>query len=112
MLYRALLKFQLTRNSLDDQRPVVKGSDSLFETTKSFGDIDVHLHDKVSAIAFESSMLLFVKDDNDITWLKSGLLITFAAESNFLTIAHTFVDGDFQNLPFAIDFLAVTFLAT
>jgi hypothetical protein len=68
--------FFLTGNSLNNEGSVIECGDKLLESTKCFRDVDFHLHDQVNAVALEQRVLLLVQDNDNVTWLKSRLLIS------------------------------------
>ena len=101
----------LTRNGLDDQRPVIQGSDGLLEAAEGLGDIDVELHDKVDARSLKSGVLLLIQHNDDIARFEPGLLVTLAAEVDLLAVLHALVHCDLKNFALPRDLFAAALLA-
>lgn len=56
-------------------------------------------------------VIFFLQDEDDISGLHTGRLVSFATEGYFLPVLHSFVHMHLQNLHFLHNFLAFTFFA-
>merc|ERR1719340_276165 len=97
-------------NSLDDEGSIVQRLNCLLHTSKRLSQVDVHLDDEVLAASLELIVSFLVQDDNDVPWLQSWFLVALAAECNLLSVLHTFVHLDLQDLSLPVDLPPVTFL--
>ena len=104
------MRGDITSNSLDDESSIVQRLNCLLQTSQRLGQVDVHLDDEVLAASLELLMSFLVQDDNDVPWFQSGLLVALAAECNLLSVLHTFVHLDLQDLPLPVHLPPVTFL--
>merc|ERR1719340_181275 len=98
-------------NSLDDEGSIVQRLNCLLHTSKRLSQVDVHLDDEVLAASLELIVSFLVQDDNDVPWFQSWFLVALAAECNLLSVLHTFVHLDLQDLSLPVHLPPVTFLA-
>lgn len=75
----------------DDQRAFVQCGDRPLEATESLHKVKFQAHHKVNVTALEDFMGFLVQDDDDVTGLQPGLLISLSGETNVLTILHSCV---------------------
>ena len=101
-----------TWHGFNDQTPVVQGFDCLLHATEGLRQTDVHLHDQVYAVPLEHRMLFLIEDNNDVSRLKSWLLIALAGKGYLLTVFHALVHCDFQDLALTRDLATVALLTS
>lgn len=75
------------------------------KATKSFGKGNSVSHMQVVAIPLKSFVWFLLQNNNNITRLDIGLLVTFASEQDLLIAFHAFIDVDFKDFCFVAHFL-------
>ena len=93
-----------------DLSAIKVGQDEV-ETGQSLKQSDLLLHEKVSTLASEGLVLLFLEDHDNVTSLSFRDLITFAMLGVLFTIGCTLVDLNHNSLFLLLDLLASAGLA-
>lgn len=94
------------------QSALVQGFNGPPESAKSLRQIDLELHDEINAMSFIQLVLFLVQDDDDVSRLQSRLLIALTGEGDLLSVLHSLVDRNLENLPLSDHLAAVALLAT
>ena len=93
-----------------DLSAIEMGQDEV-ETGQSLKQSDLLLHEKVSTLAREGLVLLFLEDHDNVTSLSFRYLITFAMLGVLFAIGCTLVDLNHNSLFLLLDLLASAGLA-
>lgn len=62
------------------------------------------------SVALEECMSLLIQDDDDVARFQSWFLVSLPGEGHFLSVLHTLVHGNLQDLPLTIHFAPVALL--
>ncbi len=95
----------------NNESSVVECLDCSLEAAQRLGQAHVHLQEQIHVLAFESGVFALLENDNNITGLQTWRLVALAVERDFLSILHTLVDVNLEDLALVHNLAALARLA-
>lgn len=106
LLYRhqSIRFYDVTFRALNSKLLIIKVVHHKVDSGQSFEKSNLFLHEQVSTLSLENLVRLFLNHDDDIACLSAWDGVRLTVENVLFSIGTAFVDLNFENLLFLLDF--------